>query len=110
MSAATEQQNNGDVAVEKVAVSDSSDVKEDLKAKAKAAAAEDKSAADAAGDAAAADNGTAKDGEDAADAAENAAAAAAPAKGSVKGTKRQAEVSTHKKTIFYKKKGSVIRF
>lgn len=94
MSAATEQQNNGDVAVEKVAaVSADGDVKEDLKAKAKAAAvADDKSAAaDAAGDAAAADNGTAKDGDDAADAAD--AAAAAPAKGSVKGTKRQAEVS-----------------
>lgn len=94
MSAATEQQNNGDVAVEKVAVDD---VKEDLKAKAKAAAADDKSAAaDAAGDAATADNGTAKDGEDAADAAD--AAAAAPAKGSVKGTKRQAEVSILKST------------
>ncbi|XP_026835207.1 bacchus isoform X2 [Drosophila erecta] len=86
MSAATEQQNNGDVAVEKVAADDVSAVKDDLKAK---AAAEDKAAAaDAAGDAA--DNGTSKDGEDAAD----AAAAAAPAKESVKGTKRPAEVST----------------
>jgi len=85
MSAATEQQNNGDVAVEKVAADDVSAVKDDLKAK---AAAEDKAAAaDAAGDAA--DNGTSKDGEDAAD-----AAAAAPAKESVKGTKRPAEVST----------------
>jgi len=85
MSAATEQQNNGDVAVEKVAAEEVSSVKDDLKAK---AGAEDKAAAaDAAGDAA--DNGTSKDGEDAAD----AAAAAAPAKESVKGTKRPAEVS-----------------
>lgn len=93
MSAATEQQNNGDVAVEKVAAVSDSDVKEDLKAKAKSVAEDKSAAADAAGDAAAADNGTAKDGEDGADTAD---AAAAPAKGSVKGTKRQAEVSIQK--------------
>lgn len=83
MSAATEQQNNGDVAVEKVAadaVDAAAAVKEDLK----------KPAVDET--VAAADNGTASKGDD--EDANDAAAAAAPVKGQVKGTKRPAEVST----------------
>lgn len=75
MSAATEQQNNGDVAVEKVAADA---VKEDLKSK-KPAVVDSKPAA--------ADNGTASKDE------ANDEDDAAPAKEQVKGTKRPAEVS-----------------
>lgn len=75
MSAATEQQNNGDVAVEKVAADA---VKDDLKSQ-KAAAEDNKPAA--------ADNGTASKDEVHDD--------ASPAKEHVKGTKRPAEVSTN---------------
>lgn len=72
MSAATEQQNNGDVAVEKVAADA---VKDDLKSQ-KPVVEDSKPAAD---------NGTAsKDGDD---------VDAPPAKEQVKGTKRPAEVS-----------------
>ncbi|XP_014103142.1 bacchus [Bactrocera oleae] len=80
MSAATEQQNNGDVAVEKVtadAVDAAAAVKEDLK----------KPAVDET--VAAADNGTASKGDD-----EEANDAAAPVKGQVKGTKRPAEAKS----------------
>lgn len=73
MSAATEQKNNGDVAVEKVAADA---VKDDLKSQKPL---EDKIPA-------AADNGTAsKDEDDSTD--------APPAKEQVKGTKRPADVS-----------------
>lgn len=75
MSAATEQQNNGDVAIEKVAADA---VKDDLKSK---KSADIKPAA--------ADNGTASKDE------ANDDEDAAPAKEPVKGTKRPAEVSTY---------------
>lgn len=81
MSAATEQQNNGDVAVEKVAdaVDAAAELKEDLKS-AKPAVEEKKSAA--------ADNGTASK-EDDDDVVETAAPKGTP----VKATKRPADVS-----------------
>lgn len=78
MSAATEQQNNGDVAVEKVAADA---VKDDLKSQ--KANVEDNSKP------AAADNGTASKDE----AQEEDATDAAPVKENAKGTKRPADVS-----------------
>lgn len=78
MSAATEQQNNGEVAVEKVAADA---VKDDLKSQ--KANAEDNSKP------AAADNGTASKDE----AQEEDATDAAPVKENAKGTKRPADVS-----------------
>ncbi|XP_036318507.1 bacchus-like [Rhagoletis pomonella] len=90
MSAATEQ-NNGDVAVEKVAVDAAAAVKEDLK----------KPAVDE--KVVAADNGTAsKEDADEEDAPDSVKVAVAPVKEQVKGTKRPAEVST----IHIKKKNT----
>ncbi|XP_017462803.1 PREDICTED: uncharacterized protein LOC108356190 [Rhagoletis zephyria] len=96
MSAATEQ-NNGDVAVEKVAadaVDAAAAVKEDLK----------KPAVDE--KVVAADNGTAsKEDADEEDAPDSVKVAVAPVKEQVKGTKRPAEVST----IHIKKKKNTHR-
>lgn len=77
MSAATEQQNNGDVAVEKVAADA---VKDDLKSQ--KTPVEDKTPA-------ASDNGTASKDED----NDEDNIDAAPVKGHAKGTKRPADVS-----------------